>query len=61
MVNCHKCEKKAVVVENKIYYCGLCMFLKLGIKPVLQKGARGGLINNNRKGNYGEKENKNTC
>lgn len=43
MVNCHKCKKKAVVVENKIYYCGLCMLLKLGIKPVLQLGARGNI------------------
>lgn len=40
MIKCHKCEKKAVVVENKIYYCGVCMLLKLRIEPILQEGAR---------------------
>lgn len=41
MIKCHKCEKQAIVVENKIYYCGVCMLLKLRIKPILQEGARG--------------------
>jgi len=28
---CHECKKKAVVVENKQYYCADCMLIKQGI------------------------------
>jgi hypothetical protein len=28
---CHKCKKKAVIVENKQYYCADCMLIKQGI------------------------------
>lgn len=31
MIKCSKCESKATVVENKIYYCAVCMLKKIGI------------------------------
>jgi hypothetical protein len=31
-IKCHKCTKDAVIIDNKIYYCGPCYILIKQIK-----------------------------
>jgi len=35
---CYKCKRKAVIVENKQYYCADCMLIKQGIYYGMDKG-----------------------